>query len=185
MDGEFWFALMTKALQEQLARDDLRRRGFEVFWMYTSEWVGTGHKSKSRLVKRSWLSRYLFVHADPLRLSEVQDERARTMGVATVVHATNHEPYPIPDCVIDELKGFTDHLGEVYEGYVAKKANKFIGKPGTILQFKEHSPMFGLFGELIKAMDNGKLLVLFKKQLFGSEGREIEVNAEDVEVIVA
>src|SRR3990167_3440174 len=85
-----WFALMTKALQEQLARDDLRRRGFEVFWMYTSEWVGTGHKAKSRLVKRSWLSRYLFVHADPLRLSEVQDERARTMGVATVVHATNH-----------------------------------------------------------------------------------------------
>ena len=179
--GEFWFAVMTRANKEQLARDDLRRRGFEIFWPYISEWVGTGHKARSRLVKRSWLSRYLFVKTSRDELYGVNDG----LGVSTIVRATNQEPYPIPDSIIQELQSKADHLGEVFIGAVSKKASKFSAAPGAILQFKENSALFGLRGELIRALENGKVLVMFKKQLFGSLGRAIEVNASDVEVISA
>src|SRR3990167_7640943 len=168
MDGEFWFALRTKALQEQLARDDLRRRGFEVFWPYTSEWVGTGHKAKSRLVKRSWLSRYLFVQTNRERLTEVQDERARNMGVATVVRATNNEPFPIQDLIIKELQDKADHLGEVYIANQPKRRPNC--KPGDVLRFTdEASPLFGLYAEVKRVLDNGTVHALFRGEILGSK----------------
>ena len=163
-----WFALMTKALQEQLARDDLRRRGFEVFWPYTSHWVGTGHKSKSRLVKRSWLSRYLFVQTSRERLTEVQDERARNMGVATVVRATNNEPYPIPDEAINLLMDKTDHLGEVYLGNVPKRGPQF--SVGDVVRVTdEKHPLFGFLAEIKRVLDNNEIVAnMFTHSLLGS-----------------
>src|SRR3990167_7164238 len=166
--GEFWFAIMTRALQEQLARDDLRRRGFEVFWPYTSEWVGTGHKAKSRLIKRSWLSRYLFVQTSRERLTEAQDERAKNMGVATVVRATNNEPFPIQDLIIKELQDQAYHLGEIYQGIAPKRGPNC--KPGDVLRFvDEASPLFGLYAEVKRVLDNGTVHALFRGELLGSK----------------
>src|SRR3990167_2297352 len=166
MDGEFWFAVMCRAQKEQLARDDLRRRGFEVFWPYISEWVGTGHKAKSRLVKKRWLSRYLFVKTD--RLGEVQDERARNMGVSTVVHATNNEPVPIQDLIIKELQDQADHLGEIYQGIAPKRGPNC--KTGDVLRFTEEtSPLFALYAEVKRVLDNGTVHALFRGELLGSK----------------
>ena len=160
--GEFWFAVMTRANKEQLARDDLRRRGFEIFWPYISEWVGTGHKARSRLVKRSWLSRYLFVKTSRDELYGVNDG----LGVSTIVRATNQEPYPIPETAIKVLQEKTDHLGEVYTGTV-KKTSKF--KAGDVFRFTdEKSPLFGLYAEAIKVLDNGTVHALFRGQIVGS-----------------
>src|SRR3990167_3912123 len=163
-----WYAIMTRANNEQLARDDLRLRGFEIFWPYTSEWVGTGHKAKSRLVKRSWLSRYLFVKTELQRLGEVQDDRARNMGVATVVHATNNEPYPIPDEAINLLLDKTDHLGEVYQGNVPKRGPQF--SVGDVVRVTdERHPLFGFLAEIKKVLDNNEIVAnMFTHSLLGS-----------------
>ena len=158
---------MAQALKEQGVRDDFRRREFEVFWPYVSEWVGTGHKAHSRLVKRSWFSGYLFVRTARERLYELADERAKNMGVSRVVSATNHEPHPIPDEGIKLLQEMTDHLGEVYTGNI-KKPSKF--KAGDTIRFiDEKSPLFGLYAEAIKVLDNGTVHALFRGELLGSK----------------
>ena len=155
---------MCRSRKEQVARDDLRRRAYEVFWPYVSEWVGTGHKAKSRLVKRSWLSRYLFVRTSLEHLYGVNN----ALGVSTVVYAAGQEPFPISDQVIKELQDKTDHLGEIYVSRAQRKRSNF--KEGDVIRFTdEKSPLFGLYAEAIKVLDNGTVHALFKGQLVGSQ----------------
>src|SRR3990167_4370164 len=159
-----WYAIMTRANKEQLARDDLRRRGFEIFWPYISEWVGTGHKARSRLVKRSWLSRYLFVKTSRDELYGVNDG----LGVSTVVRATNQEPYPIPDEAMAFLLEKTDHLGEVYLGNVPKRGPQF--SAGDVVRVTdEKHPLFGFLAEVKKVLDNNEIVAnMFTHSLLGS-----------------
>lgn len=172
-----WFAVHTKASKEQLARDDLRRRKIEVFWPYISEWVGTGHKFKSRLVKRSWLSRYLFVRCDRGQLGPVSE----ALGVSTVVRATNNEPHPIPDLAMQLIIEQADHLGEVYVGQQVKKLYRC--KEGDMIRFTdEKSPLFGFYAEVKRVLDNGTVHAMFQGTLVGSQN--IILRAADIGEVV-
>ena len=160
-----WFAIMTRPCAEQVARDDLRRRGFEVFWPYVSQWVG--HKARTHLVKKAWLSCYLFVKTTKDRLGEAQDERARSMGVSIVVRATNNEPYPIPEAAMRILIDQTDHLGEVHvASAVLKKSTLSLGQ--VVRFIDERSPLFGFLAEVKKVFDNDTaILHMFTHSLLG------------------
>lgn len=158
-----WYAIHSQAQKESLAARELRREGFEVFWPHTTAWVGTGHKAKSRLVRRSWLSRYIFVRTTKDQLGEVN----RSPGVSTVVFAPGGEPYPIPDSVMDALLSKADHLGEVYIGKVKRSRSDF--KKGQVIRLlDEKSPLFGFYAAVEKVLDNGNIIATLQEHLAGA-----------------
>lgn len=158
-----WFAVFLQSQKEQLASRSLKERGFEVFWPHTSHWVGTGHKAKSRLVRRSWLSRYLFVRTEREKLWAVND----AMGVSTVVYAPGGEPFPIPEKVMDGLLSKADHLGEVYTPKQNRQRSRF--KVGQVIRLlDEKSPLFGLLVAIEKVLDNGSVHVTLQEHLAGT-----------------
>ena len=159
---EAWFACHTQAQKESLASRELRRAGFEVFWPHTTEWVGTGHKAKSRLVRRSLFSRYLFVRTRKEELWAVND----VPGVATVVRAPGGEPYPIPEKVMEVLLGMADHAGEVYTGKTVRAKPKY--RAGDIIRITdENSPLFGLYVQAKRVLDNGTVHAMFQGTMVG------------------
>ena len=159
---EAWFACHTMAQKESLAARELRREGFDVFWPHTTAWVGTGHKAKSRLVRRSWLSRYLFVRSDKTKIWAAND----IPGVSTIVFAPGGDPSPIPDVVMDALFAQADHLGEIFMTRIKRKS-KF--RPGQVIRLlDEKSPLFGLYVEVIKTLDNGNVCGTLLSQLAGT-----------------
>jgi len=159
-----WFAVHLNAQKEELASRELQRVGFEVFWPHTTHWVGTGHKDKSRLVKRSWLSRYLFVRTFKENLWAVNG----SVGVSTVVKAPGGEPYPIPELVMDAIIAQTDEHGEVYVRETTRRESKF--RPGQVIRLlDEKSPLFGLYVEVIKTLDNGNIMCTLDQSLAGTQ----------------
>ena len=91
------------------------------------------------------------------------------MGVATIVHATNNEPYPIADEAMQILLDKTDHLGEVYQGNVPKRGPQF--QVGEIVRFTdEKNPLFGFLAEVKRVLDNDKIVAnMFTYSLLGSQ----------------
>ena len=168
---ESWFAVFTSAQKESLASRELRRAGFTTFWPHITEWVGTGHKAKSRLVRRSWLSRYLFTRCSVDMVGVVNS----TPGVSTVVFAPGGSPYPIPDAVMEELMQRLGPTGKVFS-HMPK--NKFAGCIGRGVKGLEGWPIWGLAGEISRVCGDE---VAVKMLMFGSE-REIVVPAESGEL---
>lgn len=157
-----WFACHTQAQKESLAARELRRAGFEVFYPHTTEWVGTGHKAKSRLVRRSWLSRYLFVRTLKEHLWSVN----QFPGVSTVVFAPGGEPYPVPEKAMQLLWEMTDHLGEVFIGKTVRPKPKY--RVGDLIRIAdENSPLFGLYVQAKLVLDNGTVHAMFQGSMVG------------------
>jgi transcriptional antiterminator RfaH len=147
-----WYACHCQAQKESLAARELRREGFEVFFPYTIELVKAGHKSACRPVRRPWLSRYLFVLAQQDDLHLVNE----TAGVSTVVRAPGGEPHPVPQVVMDSLLAQADDWGEIYITKAATRRRKY--KSGQVIRLlDEKSPLFGLYVEVKKALDNGNI----------------------------
>ena len=172
-----WYAIHCQAQKESLAARELRREGFEVFFPHTTHWVGTGHKAKSRLVRRPWLSRYLFVRTTKDELGRVNG----SPGVSTVVFAPGGEPYPVPEKAMQILWEMTDHLGEVFVAKSGRPKPKY--RAGERLRFKEDTPMSGLYVQLTKVLDNGKLFGIIEQEFLGSEGRETEVDVTKLQAV--
>jgi transcription antitermination factor NusG len=158
-----WYAVFCQCQKEQLASRSLKERGFEVWWPYTTEWVGTGHKANSRLVRRPWLNRYLFVRSDKDELWRVND----AFGVSTVVYAPGGHPYPVPDKVMEMLFSKADHLGCVHVGTQTRRIKRF--SAGQVIRsLDEKSPLFGLYIAIIKVLDNGSVLGMLQEQIAGT-----------------
>ena len=172
-----WFACHTEAQKESLAARELRREGFEVFYPHTTEWVGTGHKAKSRLVRRSWFSRYLFTRCSAEQLGQVND----TPGVSTVVFAPGGEPYPVPEKAMQLLWEMTDHLGEVFIGKTVRPKPKY--RVGDLIRITdEKSPLFGLYVQAKLVLDNGTVHAMFMGEMVGG-GKIILPDSIEGEVV--
>lgn len=159
-----WFAIHTRAQKEELAARELRRVGFEVFWPHTTRWVNAGHKDKSRLLKRSWLSRYFFVRSFQENLWAIN----QSPGVATVVRAPGGDPFPIPTRIIDTIIAQANDNGEIFVTKGSRKRSNF--KPGQIVRLlDEKSPLFGLYVEVEKVLDNGNICGILREQIAGTQ----------------
>ena len=157
-----WFVVYCQAQKEQLACRELKRIGFEVFWPHTSSWAAAGHKEKSRLVKKSWLPRYVFVRSFKENLWAVND----AAGVSTVVHAPGGEPFPVCDDVMGIIQSQADHLGEVFIGKRKRPKPKYrVGDRIRITD--EKSPLFGLYVTAKKVLDSGVVHAIFHGQILG------------------
>lgn len=172
---EHWWAVHAQSQKEELAMRDLKRRGYQVFWPHVSEWGGAGHKAKSRLVKKSYLSRYLFVRTVKESLWGINE----ALGVSTVVFSPGGEPFPVPDRFMErELLSHADHLGEMHVR--PKDSPKSWLNVGDVVRLGESSPLFNFWLEVTKVLDSERAIAIFNGPLFGSPNREIEIHASDV-----
>lgn len=174
-----WFACHTQSNKEQLASRSLKERGFEVFWPHTTHWVGTGHKASSRLVKRSWLSRYLFVRTFKENLWAVN----HAMGISAVVHAPGGEPYPIPTKAMEVILSASGPNGEVFVGKTPRAKPKY--RAGDLIRITdEKSPLFGLYVQAKKVLDNGTIYAIFSGSMVGG-GKLILTDSIEGEIVKA
>lgn len=164
-----WFAVHTKSQREAEADRHLRRLGFDVFFPHVSEWVGL-KGPRSRLVKKAWLSRYMFVRSEPWRLHLVSE----APDVSALVRAAGNEPFPIPSEIIEAMRSVCDPLGEVHR--VETKATKgiFGGGVGDRVRFGEGNAFWGLYGEIQRVLGNS-LLVKLDKALMGQTKATVPV----------
>lgn len=172
-EGKAWYAVMARPASEDEANRHLKRLGFATFFPHVTEWAGLT-KKRARLVKKAWLSGYLFVQASREDLHLVHD----AVGVAIVLHAAGQEPFPIPDEIMETLFKRTDPLGCVYRPN-AKPPEGFAGRPGDTVKGKEGSPLWGLVGEISKVCGD-KIAV--KMVMFASE-REILTSPKTLEIV--
>lgn len=160
--GLSWYVIYAQAQKEALASRELKRLGFEVFWPHTSSWASAGHKEKSRLVKKSWLPRYLFVRSFKENLWAAN----KAPGVSSIVHAPGGDPFPVQDQVMDVILSRADHLGEIFIGKTKRPKPKY-RKGDTIRITDEKSPLFGLYLTAKKVLDNGVVHAMFQGQIVG------------------
>ena len=106
-----------------------------------------------------------------------------TNGVSTVVYAAGNSPFPINEAIIEELRSKCDPLGEIYRSGPPKA--RLGVSVGQRVRFGESSPFFGLYAELINVSANDTLKVRLEEQFFGSDGREVDAEPKDIEVVDA
>jgi transcription antitermination factor NusG len=168
MTAMLWFAVHTKSQREAEADRHLRRQGFTTFFPHVSEWVGI-KGPRSRLVKKAWLSRYLFVETEPGQLHLVND----TPDVSTLVHAAGNDPFPIPAPIIEAMQSKCDPLGELHMAE-PKVKGAFGGGIGDRVRFAEGNAFWGLYGEIQRVLGDS-LLVELDKALMGQTKATVPV----------
>jgi hypothetical protein len=56
----------------------------------------------------------------------------------------------------------------------------FAGQPGQSFRFGERSKFFGFYAEIVRVLDNERIIARFAHTLFGAAGRVLEVPVADV-----
>jgi len=162
--AECWYAVHSQAQKEPVAARELRRLGYQTFFPHTTEWVGSGHKAESRLVRRPWFSRYLFVRALRGNLWAVN----QAAGVSSLVYAAGQDPFPIPDLVMDALMQQADHTGEIFITKTRQRSR--FRKSQIIRLLDENSPLFGLYVSVVRTLDNGNVIGLLENSILAGTG---------------
>jgi transcription antitermination factor NusG len=181
-DDVQWYAVHTLSRCEDLAERSLKAKGYPTFFPHTPEWVGKD-KYRLRLVKRPYLSRYMFVGLTAQHhvggcpnLYPINDAN----GVATVVYAPGGIPFPINPVVMEELMERADPLGAIMGK--PKKHPRFKGRIGDYVKLSETTAYFGFLAEVARIDDNGKLLILL--ETFGRKVPTL-IRPEDVSEVIA
>lgn len=99
-DAAAWYAVWTRSHCEQLVRDQLVAKRFEVFLPTTATWAR--RSSTRRQVNVPLFPGYLFVHLEIDRASHVEILKAR--GVVRVLGDGCDRLAPVPDEQIDSLQ---------------------------------------------------------------------------------
>lgn len=170
-----WYAILCGPNLETVANKALKSKGYNTFYPHTREWVESS-RTKSKLVWKAYLPRYLFV-ADIHNFLEVNSAPGVSTAVYSGVDANgNRVPFPIPELVMRELFFRADHEGQIH--LRKKRKTWFQGKSGDVIRFGETNPLWGLFATIEEVMDNGKRLkVLLENALAGQDSMIIETSA--------
>ena len=103
-----WFAVRTKPRQEDYAKEQFIRQGFEVYLPQTLKLVR--HARKKSWVKRPFFPGYLFLNLMPKE--RFWSTIASTYGAIGAVSVGSHYPFT-PDEVIDGLKAHENEQGVI------------------------------------------------------------------------
>jgi len=153
------------------------RQGFKTFYPHVSEWVGLQMGNRSRLVRKPYFVGYLFIQT----LVECFYQINRSIGVTGLVCSTGNEPYQIHDTVMEALFDLADPLGEILKPKQTRVG--FGGVAGDSMRFGEANPLWGLTAEILRVVDNEKIIVRLQ-QMLGAE-RDITVAPSDGELVKA
>jgi transcription antitermination factor NusG len=170
-----WWAIHAAAGKEPLVDLTLRRKGFVTYFPFSHEWQPSPKsKTLSALGKRAYFTGYTFVRCDASSLFIV----AEVEHVIGLVHAAGGEACPIDEEV---MQGIVDQLGPSGKvNRTREEGRKFLGKPGQTFRFGEKSQFFGFYAQIVRVLDNDRLIAKFAHTLFGASGRVIEAPFADV-----
>lgn len=142
-----WFAVQTQPHKENLAAQELRNQGFEVYLPRYQKL--RRHAGRAEIVAAPLFPRYLFAGID----LEVQRWRSvnGTRGVSGLV-MFGEKPVPVPDPVIAEIRGREDELGFI-------RLNRPAFRRGQALRIIE-GPMTDTEALFEEAVDGNRAILL-------------------------
>jgi transcription antitermination factor NusG len=156
-----WFAVWTRSRHEQVVREQLEQKRFDVFLPTITKWS----RWKDRKKKIDWplFPGYCFARFDPR-------ERLRILkctGVVSII-SFEGEPAPIPEHEIDGIR-------RLLESDLAFDPVPLI-REGMMVEVI-HGPLKGVIGRLMRKSEKARLVL--SVDLIG-QGVSVEVDAADV-----
>ena len=156
-----WFAIWTRSRHEQVVREQIERKGFEVFLPTITRWS----RWKDRKKKIDWplFPGYCFARFQPGERLPI----LKCTGVVSIV-SFDGEPVPVPDLEIDGIKRLVtsdlqyDPCPLIREGMVVEVT---------------HGPLKGVVGRLVRKGSHARLVL--SVDLIG-QAVSVEVDAADV-----
>jgi transcription termination/antitermination protein NusG len=156
-----WYAIWTRSRHEQVVRDQIDKKGFEVFLPTISRWS----RWKDRKKKIDWplFPGYCFARFDP-------KERLPILTCAGVVHIVSfdREIAPIPEREIDGIR-------QLVESDLQYDPCPLI-REGTMVEVVS-GPLKGVVGRLVRKGAHARLVLAV--DLIG-QAVSVEVDAADV-----
>ncbi len=156
-----WYAVWTRSRHEQVVREQLERKGFEVFLPTITRWS----RWKDRKKKIAWplFPGYCFARFEPGERLPI----LKCSGVVSIV-SFDGEPAPVPDFEIDGIRRLVtsdlqyDPCPLIREGMMAEVT---------------HGPLKGVVGRLVRKGAHARLVL--SVDLIG-QAVSVEVDAADV-----
>ncbi len=160
--GEPWFAIWTRSRHEQVVREQLERKGFEVFLPTITRWS----RWKDRRKKIDWplFPGYCFARFEPTHSLPI----LKCTGVVNIVSIEGH-PAPIPEYEIESIRLLVgsemqyDPCPLIHEGMMVEVV---------------HGPLRGVVGRLMRK-DSPKARLVLSVDLIG-QAVSVDVDAADV-----
>ena len=156
-----WFAIWTRSRHEKLVREQLERKGIEVFLPTITKW--SRWKDRKKQVEWPLFPGYCFARFDPeARLPVVSCD-----GVVSII-SNEGQPSTVPQVEIDGIR-------TLIESELAFDPVPFI-KEGMMVEVK-HGPLKGVVGRLVRKGAHARLVL--SVNLIG-QAVSVEVDASDV-----
>lgn len=149
-----WYVVETKPREEQKAAIDIGKRGYQPLFLHTTDWRGDGPEL-SRLVKRSWLPRYIFAGLGPQHFVggvPVLRPVAEARGVSSII-----SPLPVPLRAMELLLGNAEFPSGLV--WTRKTAHHFAGRPGHLVKLSDKSPYHGFLAAITNIDLRGQIVV--------------------------
>jgi transcription termination/antitermination protein NusG len=160
--GDNWFAIWTRSRHEQVVREQLERKRFEVFLPTITRWS----RWKDRRKKIDWplFPGYCFVRFDPADTLPI----LKCSGVVSIVSVEGH-PAPIPEYELESIRVLVgselqyDPCPLIHEGMMVEVV---------------HGPLRGVVGRLLRK-DATRARLVLSVDLIG-QAVSVDVDAADV-----
>lgn len=159
--GLAWYAIWTRSRHEQVVREQIERKGFEVFLPTITRWS----RWKDRKKKIDWplFPGYCFARLDVRERLPI----LKCAGVVTIV-SFDGEPVPVPDLEIEGIR-------RLVTSDLQYDPCPFI-REGTVVEVT-HGPLKGVVGRLTRKGAHARLVLAV--DLIG-QAVSVEVDAADV-----
>jgi transcription antitermination factor NusG len=159
-----WFAIWTRSRHEQMVREQLERKGYEVFLPMVSKW--SRWKDRKRRIDWPLFPGYCFARLDPAATLPVLS----SAGVVSIV-SFNGQIAPIADHEIDGVK-------KLLASSLPYDPCPLIPE-GTTVEIV-HGPLKGVIGRLVRKGTQARLVL--SVDAIG-QAVSVEIDAADVKAV--
>ena len=159
-----WFAIWTRSRHEQMVRDQLQQKGYDVFLPTTPRW--SRWKDRKKRIEWPLFPGYCFARLDPAATLPVLS----SAGVVNIV-SFNGQIAPIPD---HEIEG----IQRLLASNLPYDPCPLIPE-GALVEIV-HGPLKGVTGRLLRKGTQARLVL--SVDLIG-QGVSLEVDAADVRAV--
>ncbi|HWP99387.1 MAG TPA: UpxY family transcription antiterminator [Vicinamibacterales bacterium] len=159
--GPAWYAIWTRSRHEQVVREQIARKGFEVFLPTITRW--SRWKDRRKQIVWPLFPGYCFARFEPeSRLPILQCN-----GVVSIV-SFDGEPVPVPDIEIESIRRLVNSE--------LKYDPCPLIREGSMVEVV-HGPLAGVVGRLVRKGSRARLIL--SVDLIG-QAVSVEVDAADV-----
>jgi transcription antitermination factor NusG len=173
LEDFIWYVVETRPREEQKAALDIGFKGYQPLLLHTTDWKGDGPEL-SRLVKRPWITGYIFVGIKPEQFIggvPPLGKIAAARGVMRIV-----SPLRVPMRAMQVLLENAEFPSGLV--WTRKTAHHFAGRPGHSVRLSDRSPYQGFVAAITNSDLRGRVTV--ELELFGRKV-PTHIGLEDVE----